>query len=76
MSDFNVNYEKVMEDMRNQNLQSVVDHVNESRDMVNELKNEVAGFKLLVAQQNREMENLRSQIVFLLQKNFGSGPTG
>lgn len=76
MSEFNVNFEKVMEDVRNQNLQSVIDHVNDSREMVNELKDEVAGFKLLIAQQNREMENLRAQIVYLLQNQMGSGPTG
>ena len=75
MSDFDVEIQKVMEENTANNLQAVVDHANETRKRVHELEEEITGFKLLIAQQHREFDNLRAQIVYLLNQQMGSGPT-
>jgi predicted RNase H-like nuclease (RuvC/YqgF family) len=64
---------KAFEETANRNIQATVDHSNETRRMVGELKNTMEQLHNMILEQNKTIEGLRTQLSAVQQRVYAGG---
>lgn len=67
---------KVHEETNTKNITACIAHANQTRKLVRELKEEVAGYKATVVEYEKKLEQLQTQITNLQKKLYQGGSNG
>lgn len=68
--------QRAAEDVSVRNIKAVIEHANTTRELTRNLEKSIEELKILVVQQNNEIDILKSQIRLLLIENFNGGAVG